>query len=137
MRRTSTLVLLLALVPTTLSQFGNAFVQWDANAVPTVHTPGLPAQREYIAPSGKSRRESLLQLDQKSLIEILSKLDAETCMTCETNGHYISKIRAACLGLGPKGLKQQLLKRGVKCDGCTMREHYLDKVLDTIHLMPK
>ena len=73
MRRSSPLVLLLALVPTTLSQFGNAFVQWDANAVPTVHTPGLPEQREYIAPSGKSRRESLLQLDQKSLIEILSR----------------------------------------------------------------
>ena len=31
-------------------------------------------------------------------------------------------------------LKAQLNRRGVRCDFCVQREHYVDKMLDSAHL---
>ena len=31
-------------------------------------------------------------------------------------------------------LKSQLRKRGIKCDKCSQREHYMDILLDNAHL---
>ena len=106
-------------------QFGNANVQWD-NAKPTVTTPTAA----HHAPTDHA---SLQQLSTEALTGILSGLHT-TCDTCETHGHYVSRIRSACLALGPKALKAQLALRGVRCEGCTMREHFLDRVMDTIHM---
>ena len=124
------LTLLFLLTITAHAQFGNAHVHWD-NAHPTVLTNEAPTV-DYTAPAD-GRHNSLSSHSIMQLSEILTGLNTE-CTSCETLGHYVSKIRAACLALPPKALKSQLSARGVKCEGCTMREHYLDRVLDTIHL---
>ena len=67
------------------------------------------------------------------MTEIVTGLGA-SCETCATRGHWISRVHAACLEMGPKALKKSLSDRGVKCEGCTMREHYLDRLLDSVHL---
>ena len=117
------------------AQFGNAHVQWDSNANPTVSMPGAVPSREFTAPAD-GRRTSLARLPVVALTDILTGLSAE-CDACQTRGHFVSRIRSACLALGPKALKAQLAKRGVRREGGTMREHYLDRVLDTIHLSPR
>ena len=127
-------VLLAACAACAAAQFGNANVQWDSAANPTVNA-GEPTLHSFKAPED-GRRTSLASLSRSSLSDILTGLNAE-CPACETDGHYISRIRSTCFALGPKALKAQLTKRGVKCEGCSMREHYLDKVLDTVHLAPK
>ena len=33
-----------------------------------------------------------------------------------------------------KKLKAALAARGIKCEGCSSREHYLDRLLDSVHL---
>ena len=116
-------------------QFGTAHVSWDSKNNPSVSTPGEVPMREF-APPVDGRRTGLSQLPVTALHDILAGLNTE-CPSCETTGHYVSRIRSQCLALGPKALKQQLTKRGLRCDGCTMREHYLDRVLDTVHLAPR
>ena len=113
-----------ALLPAVSCQFGNAQVNWE-NSNPTVTTPKAPEPSQHL---------SLEQLPKAMLTDILNGLNAK-CATCETHGHYVSRIRSACLSLGPKALKAQLALRNVRCDGCTMREHYLDRVLDTVHIL--
>ena len=116
-------------------QFGNAHVQWDAQSNPTVTAPNAVPIRD-IKVTADGRKRGLMSLPVETLTEILSGMNVE-CATCQTLGHYVSKVRSTCFGLGPKALKAQLAKRGVKCEGCTQKEHYLDRVLDTIHLWPK
>jgi hypothetical protein len=139
-------LLLSAWLSGVVAQFGNAQVQWE-NANPTVTTPTAHANAD---------QASLQQLSAEDLVGVLSGLNVE-CDSCNTRGHYISRIRSACLSMGPKALKAQcvisqtpvlllvprrrarcpcgrLAARGVACDGCTMREHYLDRVLDTVHV---
>ena len=129
------LYLLPCLVAHALAQFGNAHVQWDAQANPTVTTPDtVPTRNVKVTADG--RKTGLMSLPIATLTEILSGLNVE-CTECESVGHFVSKVRSTCLGLGPKALKVQLAKRGVKCEGCTQKEHYLDRVLDTVHLWPR
>ena len=66
----------------------------------------------------------------QSLKEALRSLDA-SCDTCKTHGHWLSRVRSVCIDLPPKKLKSVLAKRGLRCEGCTMREHYLDKLLQS------
>ena len=134
-RRASCCAAVLLLAVGAHAQFGNANVQWDSNAQPSVKAPGSVPTRDHVAPPN-ARRTGLMQLPVATLTEILASLNAE-CPTCQSHGHFVSRIRAACLAMGPKALKAQLAKRGLRCDGCTMREHYMDRVLDTVHLSPK
>ena len=117
------------------AQFGNANVQWDSQANPTISQPDAVPTQDFKA-TANSRRAGLASLPVAKLIEVLSGLNVE-CVECMTPGHYVSRVRSACLALGPKALKAQLSKRGVLCEGCTQKEHYLDRVLDTVHLLPK
>lgn len=128
-------LLLMLLCVHVRAQFGNAHVKWDSSNNPHVTTPESVPPQEFTA-TASSRRTGLAAHPVAKLSQILAGLNAE-CEACETQSHYISKIRSTCLSLGPKALKAQLTKRGIRCEGCTMKEHYLDRVLDTVHLSPK
>jgi hypothetical protein len=110
--------------------FGNAHVQWD-NTNPVVMTSEVPL-RDFKPASG-TRRSGLTALAKPQLLETLAGLGA-SCESCASEGHLVSKIRAVCLELTPKNVKAALTRRGIKCEGCTNREQYLDKLLDAVHL---
>ena len=42
--------------------------------------------------------------------------------------------RLAVLEMQLRQLKSQLKKRGIKCDKCSQREHYMDLMLDNAHM---
>ena len=115
------------------AQFGNAQVQWDASANPNVIVPNMEPLKEFKATKG-SRSTGLAALSIEELSAIQAGLGVGECPLCTTQGHYISSIRHACLDLGAKAVKSQLVKRGLRCEGCTTREQYLDKLLDAVHV---
>ena len=128
----------LALVLLSLSgsraQFGNLNVQWaqdEANGGNDA-TPHMandqPAQLD-----GLTRVSGLSGLSQARLEEIVESFSLK-CDTCSTTGHWISRVRSGVLEMHVRQLKAQLNKRGVKCDKCVQREHYIDKMLDSAHL---
>ena len=49
--------------------------------------------------------------------------DRPTCLTL-----------CAVVEMQLRQLKSQLRKRGIKCDKCSQREHYMDILLDNAHL---
>ena len=130
MRRRILCFLALVLCPVHAA-FGNAFVQWDS-ANPSVRTDDVPLQ-DFKPPQG-TRRNGLEALGIEPLVQILEGLGSTECKLCNTKGHYISKIRAAVLALGPKAVKSQLARRGLTCSGCSSREQFLDQLLDSVHL---
>ena len=122
---------LLAMALTASSaQFGTASVQWQ-NSNPTVGES--PPLKDIKTPEG-SRRSGLHGLSVESLTAIMEDGFSKGCEGCAHKGHWVSRIRSECLALGPKGIKQQLVRRGIKCTGCSSREHYLDRLLDVVHL---
>ena len=123
-------MLLMLLAVCTPAQFGTASVQWS-NSNPTVGES--PALKDIKTPAG-SRSTGLHVLSTENLRQILEEGFADSCESCKTHGHLISRIRSACLSSGPKEVKRQLTKRGIKCAGCSSREHYLDRLLDVVHL---
>ena len=127
----------LTLLPTVaLAQFGNAQVQWDSSANPNVIVSNHEPLKEFKASKGtRSTGLAALSLDELSAIQ--AGLGVGDCPLCTTRGHYISSIRHGCLDLGAKAVKAQLVKRGLRCEGCTTREQYLDKLLDAVHLPMK
>ena len=121
----------LALLPLTAAGFGSANVEWDSNNNPSVAT-NEPPLRDFKAPAG-TRQSGLSSLAIEDLAAILEGVGV-ACDACQTRGHYISRVRSACLDLPAKQVRAQLTKRGVRCDGCTSREQFLDKLLDSAHL---
>ena len=59
---------------------------------------------------------------------------SDKCGACVSHGHLVSRIRSTCLSISGKEVKRQLTKRGVKCAGCSSREHYVDRLLDVVHM---
>ena len=146
------------------AQFGNIEVKWDSQQTtggssgqrPRVATE--PRLREF-APPEDVRRRGLAELPLETLMETVTSLGTE-CSECSTRGHWVSAVRSACLEvrtpthttparalgraalthlrvrpqLPPKKLKAALIARGIKCEGCSSREHYLDRLLDSVHL---
>lgn len=112
------------------AQFGTANVQW-ANANPTVGES--PPLRNVKAPLG-SRQTSLQSLSVEELRTILEDGFSDKCGACVSHGHLVSRIRSTCLSISGKEVKRQLTKRGVKCAGCSSREHYVDRLLDVVHM---
>ena len=124
------LAAILALLAVATAQFGTASVQWNNNAKPTVSTNEVPLQN--VKTAAGTRQSGLEALPLESLKDIVGGFGHE-CSVCETRGHWISRIRSACLDLSPKQVKRQLTRRGIGCPSCSTREHYLDKLLDTVH----
>merc|ERR1712046_341165 len=116
------------------AQFGNLEVKWEGSATASGGRPRVtdPSVRHWKPPED-IRRTSLVDLSIDALADIVRGLGAR-CDSCATQGHWVSRVRSACLELAPKALKASLKDRGVKCEGCTMREHYLDRLLDSVHL---
>ena len=119
-----------AMLAVASGQFGTASVQWSNNAKPTVSTNDVPLQN--VKTTAGTRQSGLEALSLESLKEIVDGFGQE-CGPCETRGHWISHIRSACLDLPPKQVKKQLSRRGINCPSCSTREHYLDRLLDTVH----
>ena len=129
-------ILLLALATAGLAsaQFGNANINWGSEAPAVVVNNEEPLRDVKPSPQG-IRQSGLTGLNADELELILQGFGLERLGS--TTAHMVSQIRAACLGLAPKGLKAQLAKRGLRCDGCQHREAYLDRLLDSVHLAPK
>ena len=132
-RRASIALVLLSLTGSS-AQFGNLNVQWaqdEANggsdAKPHMAND-QPAQLD-----GLTRVSGLNGLSQTRLEEIVESFSLK-CDTCTTTGHWISRVRSGILEMHVRQLKAQLNKRGVKCEKCVQREHYIDKLLDSAHL---
>lgn len=129
---TSKLVVLACLARGARTQFGNLEIKWETSAAGG--RPRVTEDRSVeFSPPDDVRRVSLAELPISTLSDIVSGLGA-TCESCANRGHWLSRVRSACLELPPKALKRSLNDRGVKCEGCTMREHYLDRLLDSVHL---
>jgi len=82
----------------------------------------------YCAPMTKRCREHVGHLRAHFQFGLV-----HTHNTCWPH-NWVSRVRAACLESSPKALKAGLAARGIKCDGCNMREQYLDRLLDSVHL---
>ena len=115
------------------AQFGNLEIKWETSANGASRPRVAEDQHVEFVPPEHVRKVSLSELPVSALTDIMTGLGA-SCETCATRGHWLSRVRAACLEMGPKALKKSLNDRGVKCEGCTMREHYLDRLLDSLHL---
>lgn len=113
------------------AQFGNANINWNVDKEPAVVVNNEEPLREVKTPHG-TRKTGLYTLSMEELKVVMDGFGLEPRGT--TPGHMISQIRGACLGLAPKGLKAQLAKRGLRCEGCQHREAFLDKLLDSVHL---
>ena len=124
-------VLLLALSAVS-SQFGNLEVKWDKDSTGQGPRVTEESTNNWVAPADV-RRTSLAELPIDTLIVIVKGM-GKTCTKCVTQGHWVSRVRSACLESTPKNLKAALTARGIKCNGCSMREHYLDRLLDSVHL---
>ena len=125
-------VLLMSAVCGACGQFGNLEIKWETSAAGG--RPRVTEDRSVdFTPPKDVRRTSLSQLPISTLSEIVTSLGG-TCERCVSRGHWVSRVRSACLELAPKALKKSLSDRGVKCEGCTMREQYLDRLLDSVHL---
>ena len=136
MLRRSIAVLALALTNLASAQFGNANINWGSEASPAVVVNNEEPLRDIRNPAPRGVRQTgLASLQAAELEDILAGFGLSRLGT--TNAHMISQIRAACLGLAPKALKAQLATRGLRCDGCTHREAYLDRLLDSVHIAPK
>ena len=87
-------------------------------------------------PKPDARLNNLLNLDTDALTAIVTSFGG-TCDTCSTTGHWISKVRHSMLEMNNRVLRSHLTKRGIKCGECTQREHFLDRLIDTVHLPMK
>lgn len=126
------LALSLALVARAAGQFGTLGINWEQGS--TGSKPRLAEDKSIThRPARDVRRTALASLPMPQLQAVAASLKA-TCDSCVTAAHWVAHIRGTCLEASPKALKAHLSKRGVKCAGCTMREHYLDRLLDSVHL---
>lgn len=127
-------LLLFTLASRASSQFGNLEVKWDRTDDGSAPRPRVADEpTRHWDPPADIRRTSLAALAVPVLSGIVSGF-GKTCESCVTHGHWVSRVRAACLESSPKALKAGLAARGIKCDGCNMREQYLDRLLDSVHL---
>ena len=84
-------------------------------------------------PPADVRRSSLEALSLDELTVILTRMGRK-CDECTTIGHWASKVRHTVLELKNKAIQNQLTKRGVRCESCSSREQYVDRLLDSVHL---
>ena len=119
------------------SAFGNLDVSWmaDGKSGSEAKAPTVAADktRKNWKPTPEMRRSNLESMSVEALSGMVTAMGA-SCDTCTTSRHWVSKVRHTVLDLQNKKLKAELRKRGVKCEGCTQREQYVDLLLDSIHL---
>ena len=119
------------------SAFGNLDVSWmaDSKSGSEAKAPTVAADktRKNWKPTSEMRRSNLESLSVEALTGIVAAMGA-SCDTCSTSRHWVSKVRHTVLDLQNKKLKAELRKRGIKCEGCTQREQYVDLLLDSVHL---
>ena len=120
--------------------FGNLAVNWQAEGTDGATTPLVTLgngvdkthKKDFKAPPD-IRRSNLETLPIAELSSILTGM-GRTCERCVSVGHWTSKVRHTVLELQNKALKAQLSKRGVRCEACSQREQYIDRLLDSVHL---
>jgi len=85
---------LLLMCSSAAAQFGNIEVKWDSSGS---GRPRVAEDRtiEFTAPEDV-RRHGLAALPLDTLTEIVHSLGAK-CETCTTRGHWVSRVRSACL----------------------------------------
>ena len=117
--------------------FGNLDVNWmaDASGGSDEKAPTVAADKtiKNWKPTPELRRHNLESMPVEDLTGIVTAMGA-SCETCTTSRHWVSKVRHTVLDLQNKKLKAELKKRGLKCEGCTQREQYVDLLLDSVHL---
>ena len=120
-----------------VAAFGNLDVSWmaDTSSGSDAKAPTVGSEKtlKNWKPTPEVRRSNLESLSVEELTGILSAMGG-SCTTCTVSGHWISKVRHTVIDLQNKKLKSELRKRGVKCEGCTQREQYVDMLLDSVHL---
>ena len=80
------------------------------------------------------RRSNLQTMSSEELQSVTRSFKLPWCKTCETHEHWQSIVRHGILEMEQSKLKAQLTMRGIKCEGCTAIEHYVDKLLDSVHV---
>ena len=115
--------------------FGNLDVAWTADGSSGASKPHVTADKTIKdwKPTREVRKSNLEGLTGEALMNIVTEM-GRSCDTCVSIGHWASKVRHTVLELSGKQLKSHLTKRGVKCEGCTQREQYVDLLLDSVHL---
>ncbi|KAL1496303.1 hypothetical protein AB1Y20_016265 [Prymnesium parvum] len=121
--------------PPASAAFGNLDVSWQSEGKADAKAPKVTLDRPLaqFKPSSELRHSNLEGLQPRELASILEAMGGE-CAACGSVAAWASKVRHAVLELPNKRLKAELKRRGVKCEGCTQREQYVDLLLDCVHL---
>ena len=110
----------------------NLNVEWQVEASGDT-TPLVKDQLADPKVKPDARLNNLFGLNTEALSAIVTSFGG-TCDTCSTTGHWVSKVRHSMLEMNNRVLRTHLTKRGIKCGECTQREHFLDRLIDTVHL---
>mmetsp|Transcript_3286 Transcript_3286/g.9355 ORF Transcript_3286/g.9355 Transcript_3286/m.9355 type:complete len:137 (+) Transcript_3286:140-550(+) len=107
--------LFLCLLACARAQFGNIQLEWGEGGTATLGGRTRP-QPTILA--GESRRSNLLELATSAPERLRSIVDSFAiggCDACQTEGHWVAKVRQGILEMRTKRIRVQLQKRGIRC----------------------